>query len=124
MFISRSSTVCPWVKQQHSLFVWRSGEPSLTTSYGSFSRCSKNTPSKFLEQSHQSINGIGKIDFWRHSRSLQIPGFQKGTQLQLSAVGKKYIVCALMHNARTCMYGNETVSYFDLKPVAIEDCFV
>ena len=50
--------------------------------------------------------------------------FKKGLKLQLSAVGKKYIVCALMDNARTCMYGNETVSYFDLKPVAIEDCFV
>ena len=50
--------------------------------------------------------------------------FKKGLKLQLSAVGKVYIVCALMHNARTCMYGNETASYFDLKPVAIEDCFV
>ena len=50
--------------------------------------------------------------------------FKKGLKLQLSAVGEVYIVCALMHNARTCMYGNETASYFVLKPVAIEDCFV
>ena len=81
LFISRSSAVCPWVEQQHSLIVWRSGEPSLTTSYGPFSRCSKNTPSKFLEQSHQSNNGIGKIGFWRHSRLLRIPGIQKGIQI-------------------------------------------
>ena len=37
-------------------------------------------PSKFLVQSHEPIKGIGRMDFWRHSRLLQIPGLQKGTQ--------------------------------------------
>ena len=50
--------------------------------------------------------------------------FKKGLQLQLSAVGNMYIVCALMQNSRTYMYGNEPVSYIDLKPVAIEGYFV
>ena len=50
--------------------------------------------------------------------------FKMWIKLQLSAVGKMLLVCALMQNARTCMYGNETASYFDLKPVTIEDYFV
>ena len=64
------------------------------------------------------------MDFWRHSRLLRIPGLQKGTQIVTKRRWKSAYICALMHNARTCMYGNETASYFVLKPVAIEDCFV
>ena len=50
--------------------------------------------------------------------------FKQGRKLQLSAVGKMYIVRALVQDARTCMYGSETVSYFDLKPMVIEYYFV
>ena len=35
-----------------------------------------------------------------------------------------YIVCALMQNARICMYDIETASYIDLKPVEFEDYVV
>ena len=55
------------------LFVWWSAVPSSTTTYGSFSWCSKNNPSKFLEQSDEPIKCIGRMDFLRHSRLLQIP---------------------------------------------------
>ena len=49
--------------------------------------------------------------------------FKKGLKLQLSAIGKMHIVCTLMQNARTCMYGSETASFFDLSPVVTEDYF-
>ena len=35
--------------------------------------------------------------------------FKKGLKLQLSPVAKMYIVCALMHNARTCLYGKHHI---------------
>ena len=35
-----------------------------------------------------------------------------------------YIVCALMQNARICMYDIETASYIDFKPVEFEDYVV
>ena len=76
--ISRSSAVFSWAEQQHSLFVWQSDVPSRKTTYGHFSRCSKNTSSKSLEQSHESIKCIGRMDFWRNSRLPQIPGLQRG----------------------------------------------
>ena len=77
-FISQSSAVCMWAKTTFS--VWRSGIPSLTTTYGFFSRFSKNTPSKFLEQSHVPIKGISRMNSWRHSWLLKILGIQNGTQ--------------------------------------------
>ena len=36
--------------------------------------------------------------------------FKKGLKLQLRAVAKMYIVCALMQNAKTCMHGDEAAS--------------
>ena len=94
--ISQSSTVCPWAEQQHPQFVWRSGVSSSTTTYGSLSMCSKNGPSKFLEQSHEPVEGIGRMDCFK----LLI--FKKRLKLQLSTVGKIYIVSEWIQNARTC----------------------
>ena len=37
--------------------------------------------------------------------------------------GKMYIVCAILHNALTCLYGNSTSKFFDLDPPSIEDYF-
>ena len=34
--------------------------------------------------------------------------FKKNLKISLSAVGKMYIVCAILRNALTCMYGNPT----------------
>ena len=49
--------------------------------------------------------------------------FKRNLKIRLSAVGKMYIVCALMHNARTCLYGNTTSEYFDVKPPTIFEYF-
>ena len=95
--ISQSSTVCPSAEQQHPQFVWRSDVSYSTTTYGSLSMCSKNGPSKLLEQSHEPVEGIGRMDYFK----LLI--FKKGLKLQLSAVGKMYIVSELIQNARTCI---------------------
>ena len=49
--------------------------------------------------------------------------FRKNLKVGLSAVGKMYITCALLHNARNCLYGNTTSQYFDVQPSAINDYF-
>ena len=49
--------------------------------------------------------------------------FKKNMKLQLSAVGKMYIVCTLLQNARSCMYGSLTADYFGCSPPAIDDYF-
>ena len=49
--------------------------------------------------------------------------FKKNLKLGQSAVGKIYIVCALLRNALTCLYGNNTAAFFELRPPALEEYF-
>ena len=49
--------------------------------------------------------------------------FKKNLKIHLSAVGKMYIVCAILHNARTCLYGSTTQNYFDCQPPHVSEYF-
>ena len=49
--------------------------------------------------------------------------FKKNLKIGMSSIGKMYIVCALLHKARTCLYGNETSSFFELEPPTLEEYF-
>ena len=40
--------------------------------------------------------------------------FKKNLKIGLSNIGKLYIVCAVLQNALTCLYGNLTSEFFDL----------
>ena len=50
--------------------------------------------------------------------------FKKDLKIDLSPVGKMYIVCALLHNARACLNGNTTSTYFGCEPPTVEEYFV
>lgn len=50
--------------------------------------------------------------------------FKKNLKIGLSSIGKMYVVCALLRNALTCLYGNETSEYFGLQPPQLQDYFV
>lgn len=49
--------------------------------------------------------------------------FKKNLKISLSAVGKMYVVCAILRNALICMYTNSTSEHFALDPPTIEDYF-
>ena len=49
--------------------------------------------------------------------------FKKNLKISLSAVGKMYVTCALLHNARVCCYGSTTSDYFDVSAPEIRDYF-
>lgn len=38
----------------------------------------------------------------------------------MSAVGKQYIICALMRNALTCLDGNNTPQFLGVDPPSVE----
>ena len=42
--------------------------------------------------------------------------FKKNLKIGMSSVGKMYLVCALLHNAITCLYGNSTAEFFWAEP--------
>ena len=49
--------------------------------------------------------------------------FKKNLKIGLSSVGKTYVVCALLRNALTCLYGNQTSDFFELEPPSLQDYF-
>ena len=49
--------------------------------------------------------------------------FKNYLKVGLSAVGKHYIVSALLRNTFTCMYGNITSKYVGVNPPLVEDYF-
>jgi hypothetical protein len=40
--------------------------------------------------------------------------FKNNLNIGLSSVGKMYLTCALLQNAHTCLYGNQTSTFFNL----------
>ena len=70
---------------------------------------------KSMSQSRTSVEWI----FGDIINYFKFLDFKKGLKLQLSAVGKKYIVCAMMQNARTCLYSNTTSEYFRVPPIPL-----
>ncbi|XP_049900259.1 uncharacterized protein LOC126390142 [Epinephelus moara] len=49
--------------------------------------------------------------------------FKKNLKIKLSSVGKLYVVSALLRNALTCLYGNQTSQFFGLDPPHIQEYF-
>jgi hypothetical protein len=49
--------------------------------------------------------------------------FKKNLKIGLSCIGKLYVVCALLRNALTCMYGNQTSEFFGLDPPGLYEYF-
>lgn len=49
--------------------------------------------------------------------------FKKNLKIGLSSVGKMNVVCALLRNALTCLYGNHTSEFFELDPPSLQDYF-
>ena len=49
--------------------------------------------------------------------------FKKNLKIGLSAVGKMYVVCAIIRNAMTCLYQNQTSYFFDLEPPTLHEYF-
>jgi len=49
--------------------------------------------------------------------------FKKNLKIGISSAGKMCLVCALLHNAITCLYGNNTSQFFGLNPPSLEDYF-
>ena len=50
--------------------------------------------------------------------------YEKNLKIGMSSVGKMYVVCAILRNVLTCLYGNQTSEYFQLKPPTLEEYFL
>ena len=49
--------------------------------------------------------------------------FQKNLKIGMSSDEKMYLLCALLRNPITCLYGNSTSEFFGLNPPSLQDYF-
>ena len=52
--------------------------------------------------------------------SLRFLDYKKNLKIGLSSVGKMNLLCALLRNATTCLYGNQTSEFFNLESQTLE----
>ena len=50
--------------------------------------------------------------------------FKRNLKVGLSAVGKMYIICALLRNAHSCTFGSTTSTFFGVDPPSLEQYFI
>lgn len=55
--------------------------------------------------------------------SFKFNDFKKNLKLFQNSVGKMYVVAVILRNAITCLYGNMTSEFFDLRPPALDTYF-
>ena len=55
--------------------------------------------------------------------SFKFKDFKKNLKLFLNSVGKMYTVSVILRNALTCLYGNMTSEFFDLRPPRLNAYF-
>jgi len=49
--------------------------------------------------------------------------YKNQLKIGLSPVGKYFLVCGLLHNARACLYSNLVSDYFGIDPPNLRDYF-
>lgn len=49
--------------------------------------------------------------------------FKKNLKIELSSVGKFYLVSAILRNTLTCLYHNQTSKYFGIDPPTLQEYF-
>ena len=75
------------------------------------------------EAFNTSMSGVRESVEWLFRdivEYLKFIDFKNNLKIQLSSVGKYYIVCAIFRNALTCLYGNHTSTFFDLEPPTLQ----
>ena len=68
------------------------------------------------EEFNSSMSKVREAVEWEFSAIVTYFAFLdfKKLKIGLSPVGVMYSVCALLRNARTCLYGSTTSTYFDV----------
>ena len=79
-----------------------------------------------MQEYNESMSSVQIAVEWLFgdiTNSFKYLDFKKNLKIGLRSVGKMYIVSALLRNAITCLYGNETSVYFGIEPPTLEEYF-
>ena len=72
-----------------------------------------------MEAFNSSMSKVRQAVEWLFNdvaASFKFIDFKKNLKIGLSCVGKMYLVCAILRNTITCLYGNLTSEYFGVDP--------
>ena len=86
---------------------WRSGISFKGATSRAVQKCCFDTSDASIQHLYESRQNFGGMAFRRHRKLFIDYG--------LSSVGGMYLVCAILRNALTCLYGNITSEFFDLE---------
>ena len=79
-----------------------------------------------MEDFNNSMSSVRTLVEWLFGDIInyfKFVDFKKTQKISLSAVGKMYIVCAILRIAMTCLYGNYTSDFFDIDPPSLQEYF-
>ena len=79
-----------------------------------------------MEEYNKSMSEVRIAVEWLFGdviNSFKFLDFKKNLKIGLSSIGKMYVVCTLLRNAKTCLYGNQTSDFFELDPPTLQDYF-
>jgi len=95
--------------------------PQLQTRYrGAVLTQNQQVYNKSMSSARVSVEWI----FWDIINYFKFLDFKNNLKIGLSAVGKMYIGCTLMQNARSMLYGSIISQHFDIDPPALHDYFI
>ena len=75
---------------------------------------------------NQSISRVRESVEWLFNdivNYFKVMDFKKNLKISLSSVGKMDVICAILRNALTCPYPNQTSQCFNLDPPTLQDYF-
>jgi len=73
---------------------------------------------------NRAMSSVRECVEWEFGKILSIFAYldyKKNQKIFLQPVAKYYIVGAILANCHTCLYGNQTSNYFDLRPPTLEE---
>ena len=77
-----------------------------------------SVPNQDMEDFNKSMSAVPIAVEWLFgdiASTCKFIDYMKNLKVALSSVEKMYIVAAILRNALTCLYGNSTSSFFDLR---------
>ena len=84
----------------------------------------QNAITPAIEAFNSSMSSVRESVEWTFGdvvKSYKALDFKSNLKIGLSSVGKMYLVCALIQNAITCLYGNLTSNFFEIEPPSLHD---
>ena len=94
------------------MHIWGSCIPPLGSPEGPFQGAALTPHMKMFNGSMSSVRVSVEWLFGDILNYFKLLDFKKNLKVGLSNIGKTYVVCALMRNALTCLYGNQTSDFF------------